>query len=171
MNALNISPIGWDPSYDSEIKEIDEQHRNVLKALNEYGEILKSPSIQQIGPAAEFLVKTIMVHFKSEECLLSQTNYKHSSLHATSQQSFMARLNKSTDKLLRGDNDGYDLYQLVRDWLFSHIRSDDSVMVIKPVQEFRLAALAAKKAAARKKKHRKPTLSERLLAIGNKKIF
>lgn len=124
MKAL----LAWDPSWDSGNLAIDQQHRELLIECNDLiALILQNASQSTILEKLKNVLKHISTHFKYEESILNQLNYKDLSLHSQSHNLLLEKaailLKKSMDgKLLPSDV----VHFVVGDVVTNHLIQEDT---------------------------------------------
>lgn len=124
----------WDSSFDTGYEKIDNQHRQIVTAINNLMEASKPHAENTaIAKTLEFLSGYTIKHFADEEKLQLEYHYpdyrNHKQLHEDFKAKvilFVERMNKEgpTEKLIN------EVCSITGDWLFEHIKGED----------FRLAA-------------------------------
>lgn len=169
METLDVPPLDWTDKCETGVKPVDDQHKKVFKRLNELGLALNIGSIEKISKSSDVLVKTILSHFKHEECYMSDADYKSTSLHKTAHSHFLgkAEILRARAEALEPEA-ALELYRLASAWFFKHIQAEDQLF-IPTIREF----LSKPKESLPYEQAQRggKTLGQRLREIGNTKIF
>jgi hemerythrin len=72
----------WTPDLSVGIKEIDDQHKELINRLNALGEaMMKGMGKDEIGRLLDFLGSYVVTHFGTEERYMAAHNYPASASH------------------------------------------------------------------------------------------
>jgi hemerythrin len=126
-------PIQWNNDLSVGIEEIDNQHRELIGRINQ----LFDACNQGKGKAAvqetiKFLEDYVIIHFGAEEKAMVQYGYPDYASHKVHHQQFVASFGELKNRL---ETDGPGAYlvvltnRIVVDWLNSHIRNVDKILV------------------------------------------
>ncbi len=119
----------WNDSYCVGIKVIDEQHKVLVRIINELDDVLKSEfSVQHVRPLLRELLDYTKYHFATEERLMKRGGYKRSALDAHLKQHY-----QFIDEIHSLNNDSIPLSQAeaqvvmsyLTNWLSNHILKVD----------------------------------------------
>ena len=129
-----MDTIAWQQSFDTGIKEIDNQHRQLLDYLNELGGAITFGDKKKTASVLDGLSDYTLSHFAFEEALMEEAEYKYSGPHKHVHQMLIKKVTGFDSKLKSGDEIGEELYAFLRRWLINHIQRDDAAYV-KTVSE------------------------------------
>lgn len=87
--------ITWNPSYETGIGKVDEQHRGLVDQINRLqAAMMKRNGSQMISSILKFLEQYAVEHFSAEELLMRDYNYPgyetHKKLHDEFKADFLA---------------------------------------------------------------------------------
>ena len=119
--------ISWDEKYSVNNREIDSQHKTIIRLINELDD---SPAGKNPKGGIERvlleLVKYTAYHFSYEEKLLVQFGYPQIKEHMSQHNSLIEELKQF---MIRNSNENElpaeDLKHFLSDWLKSHIMRSD----------------------------------------------
>jgi len=124
----------WDPSLETGYMRVDNQHKDLIIALNE---IIKA---SQHGKGSEEIINTVsfladytVMHFSTEEMLMEQFKYPDYPFHKSQHDQFKDIVGKLTKKLSReGPTEELIKYitTLIGKWLVHHIKDVDFKMAV-----------------------------------------
>ncbi|MDR2099413.1 MAG: bacteriohemerythrin [Campylobacteraceae bacterium] len=116
----------WRPSYELGIKVIDNQHKRIVKYINELNDVFKTNDRNQIIVVFASITDYTVSHFRFEEQLMEEAGYAMMDSHKETHEKFIATVNKYRKSF----NEGYDITgQLMAElqiWLTHHILNDDN---------------------------------------------
>jgi methyl-accepting chemotaxis protein len=119
----------WDESFATHNAKVDEQHKQLFRALNDLLDAvrLKKPEAE-VKKALNFLVDYTGRHFSDEEEIMKQYNFpdfaQHKKVHETFKGS-VRELEINADKLRSADKVAGWIQNMVGDWLTFHIKGMD----------------------------------------------
>lgn len=127
--------IKWRDSYSVGSNEIDDEHKSLVKLVNDIFILVRDKKPQQaITSTLNELTAYAQIHFSSEEKLLAEVNYPGLEEHKIIHQDLLEKVSKYTDRLENNDEEILqDFYLFLRDWLMTHIMEED--MQFKPYFE------------------------------------
>jgi hemerythrin len=119
----------WDNSLSIGIEEIDNQHKELIKRLDELAQsILQKKGKDKIGKMLKFMSDYGEMHFSSEENYMAKHNYPDLDFHQKQHEKFKT----TTDKLineLKSEKDmesfAISVQRYLIDWLILHIKTTD----------------------------------------------
>lgn len=123
--------IEWKNSFSVDIEEIDNQHKELIRIINELVDSLShnSDSESMRGISKE-LIDYSEVHFGLEEKYMKQFNYEHYEGHVSEHKYFKEHLDDLITKYpLNSDKTKIDLLNFLKDWLLNHIMDVDKEYV------------------------------------------
>lgn len=117
----------WNSSFLVNIKEIDEQHENLFKTINDLHNSLKIGEGEAfIKPILNSLVKEVIIHFQTEEKWMKKYHYPELQQHYQEHQAYISEIkgfiikNKKRTPLL-----ARDLLLSLGPWYRKHITEYD----------------------------------------------
>jgi hemerythrin len=126
----------WDPSLDTGIDVIDEQHKRIVDFINELHESASTNNPEQVSHVLAELINYTVSHFAFEEELLEQHKYPLFIMHKKVHETFIQRINKHKQDHENGKNIARALSGELQIWLSNHIKNEDADYVsslnIKP---------------------------------------
>ena len=119
----------WDNSLSIGIEEIDNQHKELIKRLDELAQsILQKKGKDKIAKMLKFMSDYGKMHFSSEEDYMAKHNYPDLDFHQKQHEKFKA----TTDKLineLKSEKDmesfASSVQRFLINWLILHIKTTD----------------------------------------------
>jgi len=126
-----FTPIKWQAEYSVGVKELDEQHQNMLNIINsllidqqdEYDAIKLSETISS-------LIHHAYIHFATEERYLAQTNYPDIKSHVLDHVGFIMRTLELSLKVKEGTKDSrLDLLKYLEKWYSLHVLGIDRLYI------------------------------------------
>ena len=125
------TPIKWQDEYSVGVKELDEQHQNMLNIINtlligqkdEYDAIKLSETISS-------LIHHAYIHFATEERYLVQTNYPDIKTHVLEHVGFIMKTLELSLKVKEGTKDNrLELLRYLKGWYSSHVLGSDRLYI------------------------------------------
>ena len=116
----------WDPSLETGIETIDDQHRQIIGYINELYTAHKDGNIHQVTKVLMGLLDYTSTHFTFEEELLEEVGYPLMDTHKKTHASFIADLDTYVEKHVKGEDICVPLLAALKSWLDNHIRVDDA---------------------------------------------
>jgi len=124
-----MKEIIWTSDLSVGIELIDEQHKMLIKHLNDLSESLKEQrGLTKIATTLNFLIEYTDFHFTAEEKHMAANDYQELENHKTKHEEFKTTLNNMEEDLqeegatqLLADS----IDALLVKWLFEHIRVVD----------------------------------------------
>jgi len=117
----------WKDSFSVGIDSIDEDHKGMLKIINElFDAISHGMAKEHLSSILAKLVSYTKTHFKREETYFEKTNYPYYEEHKQEHEAFILKINTLQNDFNKGDlKISIDLLKLLTDWLVNHILSSD----------------------------------------------
>jgi len=119
----------WDPSLETGHAKVDNQHKQLIAALNNIIEASQQgKSKEEIFKTVDFLTGYTVMHFSTEEKLMVQCQYPDYLIHKRYHDEFKETVGGLTKRLV---NEGptEEMIGLVTttigNWLLNHIKGDD----------------------------------------------
>ena len=122
-----MTPIAWDEKYRLNVKEIDDEHKNLFSLFNRLQEgIIIGKSRDELGTALLELIDNTILHFASEEKLLQQFSYIGFVEHKRAHDDLIAEAKELQEKFFQGKIELSDKVSVfLTDWLTDHILDMD----------------------------------------------
>ncbi len=122
-----MSLIKWDPGYSVNVELIDEQHKVLVKMINDLYDAMNT------GKEKESLKKLInkisvyaAMHFAREEHYFDMFGYPDSELHKKQHLDFEDKVMEFENDFEKGRQDlSMDIMKFLSDWLLAHIKGSD----------------------------------------------
>lgn len=117
----------WKDEYSVQIKEIDDQHRQLVGMVNELHEAMMQQRAKEVlGPILNRLVNYCATHFATEERLMKTHGYLEYGEHKAKHDKIAAKVvalqdDYKSDKF----NLTIEVSQFLKDWLDKHILGTD----------------------------------------------
>ena len=117
----------WSDDYSVEIQEIDEQHKYIVRYINElYGALSKKDHRDQVADIIHKLVEYTKVHFAVEEALMRIFHYEGYEHHKEIHDNIVQQVLTYQGMFLAGEDEvGMELLMFLKGWLFDHINKAD----------------------------------------------
>lgn len=122
----------WDHTLSIGIKEIDEQHQELVNIINQV-EVLFKQSIEGDGDLTETmkvieaLSEYATSHFEKEEQLMVKIGYPNLNEHKEKHRAFVNYVDAMTmEKITKSEETALiQLFAFLSDWVVSHIKKED----------------------------------------------
>lgn len=123
--------IPWSEKYATGLKEIDDQHKKLLKLLNDlYQAFIDGDKIAGVQHVLEGLLDYTKYHFDTEERYFYLYKYPEADEHIAKHKEFIAKvLDLKSDFQVGRGHVTYQLMNFLRDWLLTHIMEADQKYV------------------------------------------
>ncbi len=125
----------WDPSLETGITIIDQQHKGIVGFINDLHEAALTEDREKVTTVLDGLINYTISHFSFEEELLEQHDYKLINSHKKVHQAFIDRINKHRERHDKGANVARALSGELQLWLTNHIKNEDADYVSSVVIE------------------------------------
>lgn len=116
----------WTHDLETGIHVIDVQHRRIVDYINELDHANGTGNADQVKHVLEELVDYTVTHFQFEEELQERANYPFLKAHKKVHEIFKRRIATFLERANKGENVVPELMSMLRVWLSSHIKGDDS---------------------------------------------
>ena len=117
----------WEPEFEINVKDIDEQHRYMVALINDFYEALKSGKGKEVlGRLLKDLIAYAKDHFACEERLMVESGYPGYAAHK-SEHDDLARRVRELDEDYRnyGKALAVKVGVFLREWLMKHVLASD----------------------------------------------
>lgn len=122
----------WNESLSVGVKEIDEQHKELISRINNLLEACREGKGKLvIEEIVDFLEKYVVVHFSTEERYMDKYSYSETSLHKKEHKYFAETFSKIKDEHLSKNElmlATVKLNDLLVRWLINHIKKTDTAL-------------------------------------------
>jgi len=129
MYASDLSPFKWDPQLETGYDKIDNQHRQLFKAVRNIMDASTSGKGDKVVlDTLEFLTGYALKHFEDEEQLQIDYEYPDYLNHRAIHEDFKAAVTELVKKVNHeGPNEVIidEVCSIIRAWLVNHIKGDD----------------------------------------------
>jgi hemerythrin len=117
----------WRDQYSVGIETLDNQHKAVLRILNEiHAASLRGKAREVAGPLLSQLVCLAGERFSTEERLMESTRFPGLAGHRAEHQKLTGKLREFVSRHEKGDAAVYaQLLHFLRDWLNKHEQTED----------------------------------------------
>jgi hemerythrin len=125
------TPIEWQEEYSVGVKELDDQHKNLLNIINslllEKQEKITGDKLSEIISS---MVHHAYIHFATEERYLEEVHYPDFKQHVLEHISFIFRTLELSLKVKEGTmNNQLELLNYLKEWYSSHVLGADRLYV------------------------------------------
>ena len=115
----------WETEYETNVKIIDEQHKNLLDMINK----LHNMQVMNLSKDKNLLLELlneignyINYHFNTEEYFMQENKYNLYDIHKTYHDEFSVSIQDIKKKINNGNKDiDRELLDFLKDWLIKHI--------------------------------------------------
>lgn len=123
----------WTSDFETDLKDVDEQHRNLVEIINRFGEHLTEGDIDSLKIEQIFkeLAEYADYHFKEEETLMDKIGIdeRHTDIHINEHKDFLSEVTSLHSGITHGDHDSLKLLlDFLINWLAYHILGADQKM-------------------------------------------
>lgn len=119
--------ITWEEKYSVNIKEIDEQHKNLVKMVNDLHEAMSVGKGKEVmGKVLQNLINYTASHFATEEKYMTMFNYPSYPQHKGEHDKFVKQVLDFQKDFNEGNKIiSLDVMKFLKDWLLNHILGTD----------------------------------------------
>lgn len=117
----------WNEKYNTGIKEIDDQHKVLVKILNRlYESFIDRTTNEKLKEVIQEMSKYTEYHFGVEEKYFKEFNYPNTDEHVAEHQSFIEKIKVFQEDMEEGKvSVTFQLMNFLRSWLIEHINGTD----------------------------------------------
>ncbi len=117
----------WDSSLSVGNNSMDDQHKELFRILNSLDGAIGHTEVElSIDAVIKDLEKYVLVHFKSEEALMSKAHYSRIEVHVQKHEYFIEKIAMLKRDIEHGRPvSALDLLCFLAKWLRDHIMSED----------------------------------------------
>lgn len=126
-----MNVVQWSDDYSVDIQEIDEQHKCIVRYINElYEALAKKDSRDLVADIIQKLAEYTKIHFAVEETLMRIFHYEGYEPHKAIHDKIVQQVLAYQGKFISGDDKvGMELLMFLKGWLFEHINKVDKQYV------------------------------------------
>lgn len=119
--------IDWHDDYSVKIELIDDQHKAMIRAMNDlYEVIIAGKNKQELTGSMGSLIEVTETHFKTEEELIISHSYPEHEVHKAAHDSLLEQIRELQESFIRGEMKlTVDVLDFLFDWLMHHIQEVD----------------------------------------------
>ncbi len=119
--------IKWRESYSVGIDQFDEEHKFILKLINELFQIVKEKDVAiSVTYEIEQLIDYTKKHFTNEERAMEEVGYELLEKHKATHEELVQKVIVFKKRIENGDESvNSEFYLFLREWLLSHILEED----------------------------------------------
>ena len=117
----------WNESYSVGVGELDEQHKALIRMINEMHYAMNNDKGQEaIAIIVEQMFDYMEIHFSTEEGYMRQYSYLGYAAHAKEHEVFRAKARDLRQRVSEGEFVlSFEIVQFLSDWLQKHIMVSD----------------------------------------------
>jgi hemerythrin-like metal-binding protein len=115
--------IEWNDNYSVNVEEIDNQHKEIIKIINElYVSIVEGKSRNSVDKIFKDLTEYATTHFKTEEDYFEKINYPEASFHKEQHEDIAKKIeefkkrNEAGRKILDSE-----ILRFLMSWFINHV--------------------------------------------------
>ena len=119
--------IEWSPKYSVEVNSIDEQHRQLIKIINDLHEAMKNGKGKDVLEISlSNLLNYTKTHFEYEEQQMKLKNYAGLEEHSSKHKDLVKQVIEFKNKFDKGETIlTMEIMDFLRTWLLDHIMKTD----------------------------------------------
>ena len=117
----------WSKSYELEIPQIDNQHKELVRMINDlYGSLKGNGSAETVNQTLSQLLRYVEIHFETEERAMLERGYPGFDAHHHLHEDLRHKVfDLEKDQLLGREVATFELLNFLVDWLKNHIAHED----------------------------------------------
>jgi hemerythrin-like metal-binding protein len=116
----------WTKKLSVGVKEIDEQHKDLIKIINETNLLVGGSYEDKVKEEVNELLAFARVHFTTEENYFKKWNYPFANEHIIEHEKLILKVLQFSQRFqTEGKNILKDFLLLLKDWLENHIKKHD----------------------------------------------
>jgi len=117
----------WSKSYELDIPQIDTQHKELVRMINDlYSSLKGEGSAESVNQTLSQLLRYVDVHFDTEERAMQELGYPDFNVHHQMHEYLRRRVFDLEKDQLQGRNIAtFELLNFLVDWLKNHIAQED----------------------------------------------
>jgi len=124
---VSIPIFQWRDAYNTNVKEMDEHHRQLFQMANRlYEEIHSGKSKSVLAETLDFLIRYTEEHFSKEEKLMENYDFPEYEAHVKQHERLIFEVQELKDKYAAGEIQmDMRLVNFLKDWIINHILNED----------------------------------------------
>ncbi|HUW98989.1 MAG TPA: bacteriohemerythrin [Acidiferrobacter sp.] len=115
----------WDPSLETGIDAIDDQHRRIVGYINDMHDNIERRNRAVLIGIIDNMITYTLTHFAFEEGLMARASYPALAEHKLVHESFAKRMRYHKKQFHAGKDVTRQVMGDLQVWLISHIKEDD----------------------------------------------
>jgi hemerythrin len=120
--------ISWNEKLSVGVKEIDDQHKQLIKLLNElFSAMAKGQGKTLLKEIVEKLTDYTKVHFREEERLMAVYSYNGYELHKKEHDGFVEKIMDFQKKFNDDRLSSVEVADYMKEWIINHIMKTDKL--------------------------------------------
>ncbi|MEW5772729.1 MAG: bacteriohemerythrin [Thermodesulfobacteriota bacterium] len=121
-----MSIVQWDETLSVGVREIDAQHKGLLRLINElHDSMAAGRSRETLGEVVSLLKDYAHSHFSTEEKYMRQTGFPGLEEHRLQHESFIAKVRDFEQEISEGRTTPLEVVLFLLDWYVSHVKGVD----------------------------------------------
>jgi len=118
--------IEWTKELSVKVKEIDDQHKNLINLINRAHALSekKSPK-EDLNSLLDEVIEFTRIHFSTEEKYFEKFDYPGKEEHEEEHIKLIQKVLKFKTKQEKGQDITHDLLEFLKDWLKDHLMKMD----------------------------------------------
>ena len=117
--------IQWSPTLETGIDVIDQQHKRIVDYINALRIAQGKGDRGAVAKTIDDVIDYTRSHFGFEEALMEDAGYDQIHVHKLTHQLFFGRVVLLQERFISGENVTQDLYDMLSNWLITHIQTED----------------------------------------------
>ena len=114
--------IVWNQSFETNIPEVDTQHRRLVEIINTLADGIGRSSMGDLQEILGQLKEYAQYHFRTEETIMDAAGYADLAEHRDEHLAFVDQLQLfDLDIILASEGLAWDMYHFLSGWLTNHI--------------------------------------------------
>lgn len=123
---LSIEEIPWEDKYAIGVKDMDEDHIDILDGINALIRAMNEKAPAKMKDCFQSLFKVTSDHFSVEEDFMERIEYPSFASHKKVHENLLNKLKSFEPQIAEGSVDAPTLASFLRNWLFTHIMGIDT---------------------------------------------
>ena len=120
-----MSFIKWNKELSVGIKEIDEQHKNLIENVNKAYLISRKDDKDKISEILKDLIEYVRIHFSTEEKYFEKWDYKYKEEHEKEHEKLTLKVLDFNTRFERGEEIMESFLKFLREWIENHLKKHD----------------------------------------------
>lgn len=120
-----MAHIQWTDDLNTGIREIDDQHRQLVDYLNDLHDAIMKDKPELVAYVIENLIDYTQFHFGFEESIMEENEYEYAAPHKHIHDLFIRRVLHYKERFSHGEAIAPELHTMLKRWLINHIAHDD----------------------------------------------